>query len=42
VVVDLADAAFSRLLVSVAGAGRARALADRISFAVRSASVSDA
>jgi hypothetical protein len=41
VVVDLADAEFSRLLVSVAGAGRAQALADRISFAVRSAPASD-
>jgi hypothetical protein len=42
VVVDLADAEFSRLLVSVAGTGRAQALADRISFAVRSAPTSDA
>ena len=41
VVVDLADAEFSRLLVSVAGTGRAQALADRISFAVRSAPASD-
>lgn len=40
VVVDLADAEFSRLLVSVAGTGRAQALADRISFAVRNTQAS--